>query len=184
MIGAYDNGGIAFDIENVPYSENYTIEVTGRKQTEQEKIMGNFGWTYDEHTNQYSEDDKILHGILEFVSAEYNNQKYTTIEAVNNAGGLFAWNDGVRDTDDPTGEATLPVGTILTLRLIPDEGYQLTSFDLNGTPFEPGEEPGIYTFEIGGGNWHLGAHFTEEGNIVQATSENVTKQGANVTSLF
>ena len=181
LIEAYDNGGIAFDIENVPYAENYIIEVTGRKQTEQEKIMGNFGWTYDEHTNQYSEDDKILHGILEFVSAEYNNQKYTTIEAVNNAGGLFAWNDGVRDTDDPTGEATLPVGTILTLRLIPDEGYQLTSFDLNGTPFEPGEEPGIYTFEIGGGNWHLGAHFTEEGNIVQATSKNVTNGNINTT---
>ncbi len=173
LIEAYDNGGIAFDIENVPYEQNYSIEVIGRKQTEEETIMGNFGWTYDENTNEFSDDDKILHGVLDFVSAEYDNHTYTTIAEVNNAGGVFEWNDGVRGTNDPTGEATFPVGTILTLRLIPDAGYQLTSFDLNGRPFEPGDEVGLYTFEIGGGNWHLGAHFTEEGNVVQVTSENV-----------
>ncbi|MBE6157181.1 MAG: hypothetical protein E7160_00070 [Firmicutes bacterium] len=165
--------GIRFDIENVPYEETYNIEVIGRKQTSEEKIMGNFGWSYDPNSNEYSDDDKIPYGNLEFVRAVYNNQVYDTVDEVNAAGKLFEWNDGVKGTDDPTGEAMFPTGTELTIRLIPDSGYQLTSFDLNGFPFEPGEEAGLYTFTIGGGNWHLGAHFTEVNDEVQTNSESV-----------
>ncbi len=174
LAAAFSDWCIEFDIENVPYSETYNIEVTGRKQTEEEKLVGNFAWTYDENSNEYSEDDKILHGTLDFVKAEYGNHTYTTIEQVNNAGNMFVWEDGIRDTDNPTGEALFPTGTVLTLRLTPDAGYQLTSFDLNGTPFEPGEDPGLYTFTIKGGNWHLGAHFTEVGNEVKADSNKVS----------
>jgi len=184
LIAAYEYGGIAFDIENVPYDETYNIEVVGRKQINDEKILGNFGWTYDENTNEYSDDDKILHGVLEFVKAEFNNEIYNSIEEINEAGGIFEWNNGVRDTDDPTGEATFPTGTILTLRLIPDSGYQLTSFDLNGTPFEPGEEVGVYTFTIGGGNWHLGAHFTEVNDEVKSNSQNIKRGNIDINTGF
>ena len=164
---------LLFEIPNVPYADTYNIEASGRKQTQEELIMGNFGWTYDANTNEYSDDDKILNGVLDFVKAEYKGVTYTNLEDLNSAGPLFEWNDGVRGTSDPTGEAMFPAGTVLTLRLTPDSGYQLTSFDLNGFPFEPGEEIGLYTFTIGGGNWHLGAHFTEVSDEVQANSSNV-----------
>ena len=173
LADAFSGWGIAFDVQNVPYAETYDIEVVGRKQTEEEKVVGNFAWTYDENSNEYSEDDKILHGTLDFVKAVYSNDTYTTIEQINNAGDLFVWDDGIRGTDNPTGEALFPTGTVLTLRLTPDAGYQLTSFDLNGFPFEAGEEVGLYTFTIGGGNWHLGAHFTEVSDEVQANSQNI-----------
>ena len=66
-----------------------------------------------------------------------------------------------------------PVGVELTVKLIPDSGYQLTEFTLNGTPFEPGEEVGVYTFTTIGGNFHLGAHFTEVNNEVETDSKKV-----------
>ncbi len=186
LINAFDADfrGIRFDIENVPYAEEYHIVVEGRKQTQEEKIMGNFGWTYDPNSNEYSDDDKIPYGNLEFVEAKYNGVTYDSIEEVNEAGGTFQWDDGVKGTDDPTGDAMFPTGTELTLRLIPDAGYQLTSLELNGTPFEPGEEVGLYTFTIGGGNWHLGARFTQVGAEVQASSVNIKSGNIDINENF
>ena len=186
LINAFDADfrGIRFDIENVPYAEEYHIVVEGRKQTQEEKIMGNFGWTYDPNSNEYSDDDKIPYGKLEFVEAKYNGVTYDSIEEVNEAGGTFQWDDGVKGTDDPTGDAMFPTGTELTLRLIPDAGYQLTSLELNGTPFEPGEEVGLYTFTIGGGNWHLGAQFTQVGAEVQASSVNIKSGNIDINENF
>lgn len=167
-----DFRGIRFDIANVPYAEKYTIRVETRKATNSEKIMGNFGWTYDENTNEYSDDDKIPHGNLEFVKAEYNGVTYDTVDEVNAAGGTFEWKNANK-TNDPYGEAMFPAGTELTMKLIPDAGYQLTEFNLNGMPFTPGTEAGVYTFTIDGGNWHLGANFTEVDNKVSNTSNNI-----------
>lgn len=182
LIDAFRDRGIAFDIPNVPYAETYNIEVVGRKQTEQEKIMGNFGWTYDPNTNEFSDDDKIPNGNLEFVKAVYNGVTYNSKEEVNAVGGVFEWHNGVKGSNDPYGEAMFPVGTELTIRLIPDAGYQLTSFDLNGTPFEPGDEVGLYTFTIGGGNWHLGAHFTEVSDEVQTNSKNIKSGNIDINT--
>ena len=167
-----DFRGIRFDIKDVPYADEYKIEVVGRKQTENEKIMGNFGWSYDPNTNEYSDDDKIPYGNLEFVKAVYNNVTYKTIDEINALGGTFEWKNANK-TNDPYGEAMFPPGTVLTIKLIPDAGYQLTELTLNGFPFEPGEEPGVYTFTIGGGNWHLGANFEEVDNEVANTSNNI-----------
>ena len=164
--------GIRFDIKNVPYADKYIIEVNGRKATNSEKIMGNFGWTYDENTNEYSDDDKIPHGNLEFVKAEYEGTTYSSVDAVNAAGNTFEWKNANK-TDDPYGEAMFPVGTELTVKLTPDAGYQLTEFNLNGASFTTGTESGVYTFTIQGGNWHLGANFTKVDNKVNNTSNNI-----------
>ena len=165
--------GIAFDIPNVPYAAHYDIEVNGRKQYDNEKIMGNFGWTYDENSNQYSDDDKIPHGTLQFVKAVYEGTTYNTVAAVNAVGGVFEWKDADKN-NDPFGEAMFPVGTQLTVKLIPDAGYQLTALTLNGQAFTAGEEIGVYTFTIKGGNWHLGANFTAVADEVKTTSNNIT----------
>ena len=184
LSSAYQGGGISFDVLNVPYAEKYEIEVVARKQTDEEKILGNFGWTYDPNTNDYTDDDKIPNGKLEFVEAKYNDITYNSIQDVNEAGGLFNWEDGVKGTNHPEGNATFPTGTELTIRLIPDSGYQLTSFDLNGFPFETGDEVGLYTFTIGGGNWHLGAHFTEVNDEVKPNSVNISSGSIDIAGGF
>jgi len=179
LMAAFDHGGISFEIDNVPFEDEYLIEVEGRKQDENEIILGNFGWTYDPNTNEYSDDDKIPYGTLEFVKLEYENNTYTTVDAINALGGIYKWKNANKD-NDPYGEATLPVGSVLTVKLIPDQGYQLTDLTLNGSPFTPGVEPFVYTFTIGGGNWHLGANFTEVGNEVDNMATSIEDGNINL----
>ena len=177
LIDAFKKDGraIFYDIAGVPYSETYDIVVTGRKQTDDEKIIGNFFWTYEEIGD---EDDQIPHGTLEFVSAKYDGETYTDINSVNDAGENYEWQDTMKnpsaDYDGSYfGEAMFPVGTELTVKLIPDSGYQLTEFTVNGSTFEASEdESSQYTFEVAPGNFHLGAHFTEvENEVVSETDE-------------
>lgn len=179
---------IFFDVTDVPYAESYTVEVVGRKQTIEEKIMGNFGWNYD-HLSQVEEDDKIPNGTLQFVKATYNNVTYSTPEEVNAAGQIYQWEDAEKkasysSSNDRSafGEAMFPVGTELTVRLVPDSGYQLTEFTLNGSPFTVGEEVGVYTFTITGGNFHLGAHFTEVNNEVSAEADDIKSGSIELNS--
>ena len=173
LIAAYSNNMISFDVPDVPYQNTYDIVIEGRALTSEEEFLAGFLWTYDANASQYADDDKILHGVLEFVEAKYDGRTYKTVDEVNNAGNLFKWKDTQKGSNDPMGEAVFPVGTVLTLRLIPDAGYQLTSFDLNGFPFEPGEEVGLYTFTVGRGPFHLGAHFTTVDNEVSAKADRV-----------
>ena len=165
---------ITIEIPYVDYAEHYSISVYAAKQDT--KIMGNFGWTYDENSNQYSDDDKIPHGNLQFVKAVYDETTYNTVAEVNAAGNVFEWKNADKK-NDPFGEAMFPVGTELTVKLIPDAGYQLTALTLNGASFTPGEVPGVYTFTVGEGNWHLGAEFTATNNKVNNTSTE-TKNGS------
>ena len=179
LIGAFKKDGraIFYDIVGVPYSETYNIVVTGRKQTDDEKIMGNFSWTYEEIGD---EDDQIPHGTLEFISAEYKEETYTDINSVNNAGEIYEWQDTIKnpsaDYDGSYfGEAMFPVGTKLTVKLIPDSGYQLTEFTVNGGAFEASETVSSqYTFEVAPGNFHLGAHFTEVENEVISETDQIS----------
>ena len=163
----------------------YDVEIEGRKQTGDEVIMGNFLWNYDPNSNA-CEDDKIPNAKLEFVKAEYNGETYDSVEEINEMGGVYHWQDAERkavytENDSAWGEATFPVGTELTVRLIPDEGYQLTTFALCGQPFEPGETPCVYTFEITGGNFHLEARFTREENSVITGSQKI-QEGSIILS--
>ncbi len=176
LIDSYIGGDIrAYFIVDKTEDNTYTIEVSGRKQVGEEQILGNFLWDYNENGYTTSPEDKILHGYMDFVSAEYDGITYETIEEVNEAGELFNWHDPeiqehLGEEWAGVGSATFPVGTMLTVRIIPDAGYQLVSF---GTELEHGFEPdddnvGYYTFEIQGGNFHLMADIEYVGDEVNA----------------
>ena len=175
LIAAFDKEtrAILFDIKDVPYATHYSIIVEGRKQTDTEKIMGNFSWSYQEDgyylDTNLDQDEMIPHGKIEFVSATYGENTYDSDEAVNEAGNIYEWRDEYCDEESKRcahGEAMFPVGTELTVKLIPDSGYQLTEFTLNGEPFTAGDEVYVYTFTIQPGNFHLGASFTAVENKV------------------
>ena len=184
LIAIYNNQQLEYYFEVDKEDDNtYDVVVYGRKQLGNEIIMGNFLWNYDPNSNATADDDKIPNAKLEFVKAVVGNTTYTNIEDFNAAGNIYTWRDAVRkdvytEFDSSMGEATLPVGTELTVKLIPDPGYQLTSFGLNGNPFEPGNEPCVYTFTITGGNFHLEAKFTEEGNEVKSSVDTI--QNGNI----
>lgn len=178
LIALYNNQELRMKFE-VPKDQNnnYNIIVEGRKQHENEIIMGNFLWDYNEQ-GYTSEEDKIFHSTLQFIKAEYGNNVLNSVNSVNNAGELYAWHDVERkevyaNEFDGVGSATFPVGTKLTVAIIPDPGYQLISFGVNEGGFEPQEQIGVYTFEIEGGNFHLQAHVTDVDNEVVSGSVNV-----------
>ena len=182
LIDAYQGQELRLFFEvNKTNDDNYNVEVTGRKQTSEEIIMGNFLWDYNKD-GYTGPGDKILHANLEFIKAEYDNVTYNSIEAVNEKGGLFNWHNAERkgtylNDGDGVGSATFQVGKKLTVAIIPDSGYQLINFGVNEGGFAPQEEIGVYTFEIEGGNFHLQATVDSVDNEVDVSKSNAIRNG-------
>lgn len=150
----------------VPYSESgYTINSNVKWLDDDDKdyiVVGNFLWTYEDENQG---DDYIDHGSMELINVNYKGREYSP-EELNNPGTGFYWGQ-----DEHGGSAVLPVGSVVTVKLIPDYGYQLTSFGINGNDFGTGEEQSVFTFEIKPGNAHLGAHFTPVADKVTSSSD-------------
>ena len=161
-----------FCITGIPYVDSYNIEVVG----ETHDLMGSFGFNYLDESHPES----IAHGLLTFISGSYEGVTYDSVEDWNNAlyhgsGEVFEWRDGDKaytDEADAWGSAAFPKGARITMRLIPDEGYQLTEF--YGSEFVAEEEPGVYTITMTGGmNDHLGAVFSPTDDTVFIDAEGV-----------
>ena len=153
----------------VPYSETYNITTTTTKIFDWP--MGNFLWSYK--AEDAGADDYIGNGKLEFVSIVYNGHTYSKDEMAALNKPYLDWDEG-----EDVGGAVLPAGALLTVSLLPDSGYQLTSFTINGGVFEAGETKGTYTFEVPRGNFHLGAHFTAVDNKVDSSQSDAIASGS------
>ena len=157
----------------VPYSESgYEIESNVKWLGDDDKdymVVGNFLWTYEDENQG---DDYIDHGIMELLGVNYGGKDYSP-EELNNPGTAFDWGQ-----DENGGSAVLPVGAVVTVKLVPDYGYQLTSFGINGGDFGTGDEQATFTFVIKPGNAHLGACFTPVADKVKSSSDTVT--GGNI----
>ncbi len=174
----YVDHTLEIPVNGITKASHYDIAIEARYPNSDEEFMSNFLWDYNPE-GYTGPDDKILHGTLTFVKAEYNGHTYTTPEQVNALGGVYIWRDAPRKdsyTDDREGcgEAQFPKGTMLTVKIIPDSGYQLVNFGLNGTPFEPQEEIGTYTFEVKSGPFHLQAEIAKVDDKVNTRSSKVT----------
>lgn len=172
--------GVVFEITDVPYEDHYDIEIVA----EFNDLMGGFGWNYLSDKDQTGGDreDCIAHGTLTFIKGEYNGEVFNSVEEWNNyrydeVSQIFEWKDGDKnytDNRDAWGSAAFPRDAKITMKLIPDEGYQLVSLygDKNVEP-DP-LEPGVYTITMTGGmNSHLMATFEEVGDTVNASAKAV-----------
>lgn len=153
----------------VPYSESgYEIESNVKRLGAEDKdymVVGNFLWTYEDENQG---DDYIDHGRMELISVSYKGRNYSP-EELKKPGTGFDWGQ-----DEHGGSAVLPAGAVVTVKLIPEYGYQLTSFTINDSTFGTGDEQSVFTFEIKPGNAHLGAHFTPVADKVTSSSDIVT----------
>ena len=168
LLSHYNSQEIVFDTE-VPVANNYNITIHTHEIQPDEVFIGNFLWENDENSPTAMPDDIIGHGTISFVKAVYNNTTYNSVAEVNAAGNGFSWDDSVVFSPT-TGSATFPTDTVLTVKLIPEAGYQLVSFGINGGQFEPQANIGEYTFTIRGGNGHLAANFAPVDDAVDAQS--------------
>lgn len=175
----YKDHRIEIEANDVPYAEKYIIAITARYPNESEEFMGNFLWDYNPQ-GYTSPEDKILNGTIELVEAVYdeNEAPLTTPKEVNDMGDVFIWKDAERkkvytEEREGVGEAQFPVGTELTVRIIPDAGYQLVDFGINGGVFEPLDDIGTYKFVVEGGPFHLQATIQQVDDVVKTTSEKI-----------
>lgn len=152
----------------VPYNAGgYTVESATKWLDDSDAdymVVGNFLWSY---TDPQAKDDYIDNGNMELLSVTYKNKEYSPSE-LNNPGTALEWSQ-----NENGGSAVLPAGAVVKVKLVPDYGYQLTSFGINGGDFGTGDEQSTFTFEIKRGNAHLGAHFTYVGDKVSSSSNAV-----------
>ena len=166
-------------IANVEKADSYVIATTTTENLGEYMTVGNFLWSYmdvDKGT-----DDYVGNGNFEFININWNGDDYSLQDLIDNDYGFMEWNEWEnRDTHQMEGGAMLPAGAVITVRLIPNAGYQLTSFTINGGEFEAGDNDhvGIYTFEVPRGNFHLGAHFTKVKNEVDAEDADAVVSGS------
>ena len=157
----------------VPHSDTgYTISTTAVQNTDEYMTVGNFLWSYEDTTVM---DNYIGHGKLELINAKYNGVNYTQDELNALNKGYAWWHENPVGVE---GAAMLPYGVEVTVKLIPDAGYQLTEFTLNGFPFAAQEDVGTYKFTIPRGNFHLGAHFTKVNDAVKADNADAITSGS------
>ena len=173
----YTDHRLEIEVKDIDKADVYNIEITARYPNSNEEFLGNFLWDYNPQ-GYTGPEDKILNATLTFVEAEYDGHKYTKEEEINALGGVFIWRDAERkkkytDEREGVGEAQFPTGTKLTVKIIPDAGYQLVDFGINGGVFDPQEEIGTYTFVVQGGPFHLQATIKQVENVVKTKSESV-----------
>ncbi|MBO4235655.1 MAG: hypothetical protein J5928_04355 [Firmicutes bacterium] len=173
---------VGFEISNVPYADHYDVKIVA----EFDDLMGGFGWNYlpEETQDGDSREDCIAHGTLSFIKGEYNGMVFDTAAAWNGyrhngVSQIFEWVDGDKnysDEHDAWGSAAFPRGAVITFKLVPDEGYQLTSL-FGDKDLEALEDPGVYKITMTGGmNSHLQATFEEVDDEVKLNTDAV-KEG-------
>lgn len=64
-------------------------------------------------------------------------------------------------------------GAAVTVKLIPDYGYQVDTLELNGQSLTPQEEEATYTFTMPNTNLHLRAIFEESSDEINTTADGV-----------
>ena len=70
-------------------------------------------------------------------------------------------------------------GATVTVKLIPDYGYQVSALELNGQRLTPDTEEATYTFTMPDTNLHLAVIFEESSDEINATSDGVN--GGSIT---
>lgn len=142
----------------------------------------NMLWVYSEAYGQLHQfvdpqgnvDCLVLNGDVDILSIEYNDHTYSKEELL-----AFGKRDGDRGDVwyeiDPgnMGYAQIPAGALVTVKLLPDYGYQVLRAELNGSEIAPTEEQSVFTFTMPTHNLHLSAVFTACGDEVVTPAADV-----------
>lgn len=164
--------GQTIDLDfTVPYAATYDISTTTENFTQETGIVGSFLWSYMDQDKD--NDDYFCNGGFQLIKVEYDGTEYTEAQLAAANKGYLQWGE-----DENEGGAVLPVGARVTVKMLPKVGYQLISFTINGGEFATGDETGVYTFEIKGGNFHLGARFSKVNNTVKASDADAVTSGS------
>ena len=186
---------VSFDIPNVPKAADYDITVN-HGDNNGTIWFANFLWTAD--PSQAAGPDYIGHSKLEFVKAQYevNNTNYTvtsadTVGHMTPEGNFntFQSADGylrygvMNNVNFDDGSLTLPGNCYITMRVVPEYGYQVTSVN-GGTNFTT-NDAGVSEFTMyvpEGTNGYFRATVEKVDDEVKANSSKVTSGSIQISN--
>lgn len=107
---------------------------------------------------------------------KYHN--YSTTDNYVEFGTLVELNGAEPGFDE--GSMVVADGTKVTLRIVPEYGYQVTAFTINNQDVVTGDNVSEFTLTIHGGNQHIGARVTKVDNDVKATATEVNAENSGI----
>lgn len=151
-------------------SEDTAITVNGTQHIQIDRKCLTVTWAYDD---TYGEDGRIEHGTAEII--KINGQDVSQMTFSN-----FANNPG----DKSGGHLAVKRDDVVTIKLIPDYGYQLTGVTLNGgVTLAPQAEVSTFTFTMPDTNVHFKGIFTQTQDEIKTSGTKVSsasvENGAN-----
>lgn len=150
-------------------SEDTAITVNGTQHIQIDRKCLTVTWAYDD---TYGEDGRIEHGTAEII--KINGQDVSQMTFSN-----FANNSG----DKSGGHLAVKRDDVVTIKLIPDYGYQLSGASINGVTLAPQAEVSTFTFTMPDTNVHFKGIFTQTQDEIKTTGTKVSsasvENGAN-----
>lgn len=151
-------------------SEDTAITVNGTQHIQIDRKCLTVTWAYDD---TYGEDGRIEHGTAEII--KINGQDVSQMTFSN-----FANNPG----DKSGGHLAVKRDDVVTIKLIPDYGYQLKGVSLNGgVTLAPQTEVSTFTFKMPDTNVHFKGIFTQTSDEINTSATKVSsasfENGAN-----
>ena len=165
-----DEYEIQFDkAQNAGTSEDTAITVNGTQHIQIDRKCLTVTWAYDD---TYGEDGRIEHGTAEII--KINGQDVSQMTFSN-----FANNPG----DKSGGHLAVKRDDVVTIKLIPDYGYQLSGASINGVTLAPQTEVFTFTFTMPDTNVHFKGIFKQTQDEINTSGTNVfsasVENGAN-----
>lgn len=123
-------------------------------------------WAYD--SDSFGADAYLEHGKAQI----------TAIEGVSDFSTLFGANPG----DAKGGNIAVPAGKKVTIKLVPDYGYQVAGLQLNGgVTLQPDDaQTSTFTFVMGNSPVHMKGLFTKVSDTVNSNSKQI--EAASITN--
>ena len=150
-------------------SEDTAITVNGTQHIQIDRKCLTVTWAYDD---TYGEDGRIEHGTAEII--KINGQDMSQMTFSN-----FANNPG----DKSGGHLAVKRDDVVTIKLIPDYGYQLSGASINGVTLAPQTEVSTFTFKMPDTNVHFKGIFTQTSDEINTSATKVSsasfENGAN-----
>jgi len=150
-------------------SEDTAITVNGTQHIQIDRKCLTVTWAYDDTDG---EDGRIEHGTAEII--KINGQDVSQMTFSN-----FANNPG----DKSGGHLAVKRDDVVTIKLIPDYGYQLSGASINGVTLAPQTEVSTFTFKMPDTNVHFKGIFTQTSDEINTSATKVSsasfENGAN-----
>ena len=150
-------------------SENTAITVNDTQHIQIDRKCLTVTWAYDD---TYGEDGRIEHGTAEIIKINGKDVSQMTFSD-------FANNPG----DEKGGHLEVKRDDDVTIKLIPDYGYQLSGASINGVTLAPQDEVSTFTFKMPDTNVHFKGIFIPTSDEINTSGTKVNdasvENGAN-----